>query len=190
MIPVANASWSELGLKWNARPAAGGVTPASGDAVVGEGLLVAGDRVEEGDGALVAAVRERALVRRADRVSGAHRAGQPRPPRPPQEAAAGRTGEADAAGKPSYVQTIKVTRGDRTRQTWNAIGKAQGGYYPGSKGNCSDGDRWLSMPWAIVFPTGGPFARHPSQLYEAALEGLVLFAADEDLDEVEDAALR
>jgi phosphatidylglycerol:prolipoprotein diacylglycerol transferase len=25
-----------------------------------------------------------------------------------------------------------------------------------------------------VFPTGGPFARHPSQLYEAALEGLVL----------------
>ncbi len=28
-----------------------------------------------------------------------------------------------------------------------------------------------SVPWAIVFPTGGPFARHPSQLYEAALEG-------------------
>lgn len=34
--------------------------------------------------------------------------------------------------------------------------------------------RLSSMPWAIVFPTGGPFARHPSQLYEAALEGLVL----------------
>jgi multiple sugar transport system substrate-binding protein len=31
-----------------------------------------------------------------------------------------------------------------------AIGKAQGGYYPVSKGNCSDGSRWLSMPWAIV----------------------------------------
>eukprot|EP01034_Spumella_vulgaris_P008520 gene8520-10844_t len=28
----------------------------------------------------------------------------------------------------------------------------------------------------MVFPTGGPFARHPSQLYEAALEGLVLLA--------------
>jgi phosphatidylglycerol:prolipoprotein diacylglycerol transferase len=31
------------------------------------------------------------------------------------------------------------------------------------------------MPWAIVFPNGGPEPRHPSQLYEAALEGLVLF---------------
>ena len=34
--------------------------------------------------------------------------------------------------------------------------------------------RLSSMPWAVVFPTGGPFARHPSQLYEAALEGLLL----------------
>jgi phosphatidylglycerol:prolipoprotein diacylglycerol transferase len=32
------------------------------------------------------------------------------------------------------------------------------------------------VPWAIVFPNGGPEPRHPSQLYEAALEGLVLFA--------------
>ena len=31
------------------------------------------------------------------------------------------------------------------------------------------------VPWAFVFPTGGPEPRHPSQLYEAALEGLVLF---------------
>lgn len=29
-------------------------------------------------------------------------------------------------------------------------------------------------PWAMVFPAGGPFPRHPSQLYEALLEGLVL----------------
>lgn len=29
-------------------------------------------------------------------------------------------------------------------------------------------------PWAMVFPRGGPEPRHPSQLYEAALEGLVL----------------
>jgi phosphatidylglycerol:prolipoprotein diacylglycerol transferase len=27
----------------------------------------------------------------------------------------------------------------------------------------------------MVFPNGGPIARHPSQLYEATLEGLVLF---------------
>jgi phosphatidylglycerol:prolipoprotein diacylglycerol transferase len=32
---------------------------------------------------------------------------------------------------------------------------------------------WL--PWAMIFPTGGPVPRHPSQLYEALLEGLVLF---------------
>ena len=31
------------------------------------------------------------------------------------------------------------------------------------------------VPWAMVFPQGGPIARHPSQLYEALLEGLVLF---------------
>jgi len=31
------------------------------------------------------------------------------------------------------------------------------------------------VPWAMVFPTGGPLARHPSQLYEAFFEGLVLF---------------
>ena len=32
-----------------------------------------------------------------------------------------------------------------------------------------------SLPWAMVFPNGGPLPRHPSQLYEATLEGLVLF---------------
>ena len=31
------------------------------------------------------------------------------------------------------------------------------------------------FPYAMVFPNGGPLPRHPSQLYEAALEGLVLF---------------
>jgi phosphatidylglycerol:prolipoprotein diacylglycerol transferase len=33
-----------------------------------------------------------------------------------------------------------------------------------------------SLPWAMVFPNGGPLPRHPSQLYEAALEGILLFA--------------
>jgi phosphatidylglycerol---prolipoprotein diacylglyceryl transferase len=32
-----------------------------------------------------------------------------------------------------------------------------------------------SLPWAVVFPNGGPLPRHPSQLYEAFLEGVVLF---------------
>jgi phosphatidylglycerol:prolipoprotein diacylglycerol transferase len=35
--------------------------------------------------------------------------------------------------------------------------------------------RASDVPWAMVFPHGGPEARHPSQLYEAALEGLILF---------------
>ena len=30
------------------------------------------------------------------------------------------------------------------------------------------------VPWAMIFPEGGPEPRHPSQLYEALLEGLVL----------------
>lgn len=33
-----------------------------------------------------------------------------------------------------------------------------------------------SLPWAMIFPNGGPLPRHPSQLYEAGLEGIVLFA--------------
>lgn len=36
--------------------------------------------------------------------------------------------------------------------------------------------RTTDMPWGVVFPGGGPQPRHPSQLYEAALEGLLLFA--------------
>ncbi len=35
--------------------------------------------------------------------------------------------------------------------------------------------RASDVPWAIVFPRGGPEPRHPSQLYEAGLEGLLLF---------------
>jgi phosphatidylglycerol---prolipoprotein diacylglyceryl transferase len=36
--------------------------------------------------------------------------------------------------------------------------------------------RTTDVPWAFVFPNGGPEPRHPSQLYEAGLEGIVLFA--------------
>ncbi len=35
--------------------------------------------------------------------------------------------------------------------------------------------RVTDVPWGMVFPGGGPQPRHPSQLYEALLEGLVLF---------------
>ncbi len=35
--------------------------------------------------------------------------------------------------------------------------------------------RVSDLPWAVLFPDGGPEPRHPSQLYEAALEGIGLF---------------
>jgi phosphatidylglycerol:prolipoprotein diacylglycerol transferase len=47
----------------------------------------------------------------------------------------------------------------------------------GRLANFVNGELWgrpTDVPWAMVFPTGGPVPRHPSQLYEATLEGLVL----------------
>lgn len=35
--------------------------------------------------------------------------------------------------------------------------------------------RATDMPWGMVFPQGGPEPRHPSQLYQAGMEGLILF---------------
>lgn len=49
----------------------------------------------------------------------------------------------------------------------------------GRVGNFINSELWgrtTDVPWAVLFPNGGPMPRHPSQLYEAVLEGLVLFA--------------
>lgn len=35
--------------------------------------------------------------------------------------------------------------------------------------------RITKLPWGVVFPDGGPYPRHPSQLYEGLLEGLICF---------------
>jgi phosphatidylglycerol---prolipoprotein diacylglyceryl transferase len=53
------------------------------------------------------------------------------------------------------------------------------GLFLGRLANFINGELWgrpSDVPWAMIFPTGGPLPRHPSQLYEAALEGLVLLA--------------
>ena len=53
------------------------------------------------------------------------------------------------------------------------------GLFLGRLANFVNGELWgrpTDVPWAMVFPSGGPIPRHPSQLYEATLEGLVLFA--------------
>jgi phosphatidylglycerol---prolipoprotein diacylglyceryl transferase len=47
----------------------------------------------------------------------------------------------------------------------------------GRLANFINGELWgriTDVPWAMIFPLGGPVPRHPSQLYEAGLEGLVL----------------
>jgi phosphatidylglycerol:prolipoprotein diacylglycerol transferase len=52
------------------------------------------------------------------------------------------------------------------------------GLFFGRLANFINGELWgrpSDVPWAIVFPRGGPLPRHPSQLYEAALEGMLLF---------------
>ncbi|EPE37299.1 prolipoprotein diacylglyceryl transferase [Candidatus Photodesmus katoptron] len=48
----------------------------------------------------------------------------------------------------------------------------------GRIGNFINSELWgrvTDVPWAIIFPNGGNLPRHPSQLYEFFLEGLVLF---------------
>ena len=52
------------------------------------------------------------------------------------------------------------------------------GLFLGRLANFVNGELWgrpADVPWAFVFPHAGPEPRHPSQLYEAGLEGLVLF---------------
>src|SRR5215472_12250312 len=52
------------------------------------------------------------------------------------------------------------------------------GLFLGRIANFINGELWgrpTDVPWAIVFPNAGPLPRHPSQLYEAGLEGLLLF---------------
>lgn len=52
------------------------------------------------------------------------------------------------------------------------------GLCAGRIGNFINDELWgrvTTVPWGIVFPNGGPLPRHPSQLYEALLEGVVLF---------------
>jgi phosphatidylglycerol:prolipoprotein diacylglycerol transferase len=52
------------------------------------------------------------------------------------------------------------------------------GLFFGRLANFVNGELWgraTDVPWAIVFPAGGEVPRHPSQLYEAGLEGVLLF---------------
>jgi phosphatidylglycerol:prolipoprotein diacylglycerol transferase len=63
-------------------------------------------------------------------------------------------------------------------QTGDAVAlAAPAGLFLGRIANFINGELWgrvTDVPWAMVFPGAGPEPRHPSQLYEAALEGLLL----------------
>ena len=53
------------------------------------------------------------------------------------------------------------------------------GLFFGRCANFVNGELWgkpTDLPWGVMFETGGGVYRHPSQLYEAILEGLVIFA--------------
>jgi phosphatidylglycerol---prolipoprotein diacylglyceryl transferase len=53
------------------------------------------------------------------------------------------------------------------------------GLFLGRIGNFINAELWgrpTDLPWGMLFPNAGPEPRHPSQLYEAGLEGLLLFA--------------
>jgi phosphatidylglycerol:prolipoprotein diacylglycerol transferase len=53
------------------------------------------------------------------------------------------------------------------------------GLFLGRIANFINSELWgrvTDVPWAVTFPNGGPLPRHPSQLYEGALEGIVLFS--------------
>ncbi len=61
-----------------------------------------------------------------------------------------------------------------------AAGVTPLGLFLGRIGNFINGElygRPTDVDWCMVFPAGGPACRHPSQLYEAGLEGIVLFVA-------------
>ncbi len=54
------------------------------------------------------------------------------------------------------------------------------GLFLGRLANFANGELWgrvSDVPWAMVFPGAGPAPRHPSQLYQAFLEGVVLLVA-------------
>ena len=60
-----------------------------------------------------------------------------------------------------------------------AAAAAPMGLFFGRLANFINAELWgraSTVPWAMVFPDAGPLPRHPSQLYEALTEGLVLFA--------------
>jgi phosphatidylglycerol:prolipoprotein diacylglycerol transferase len=72
------------------------------------------------------------------------------------------------------------SRGINVLSLFDVIAASVGiGLFLGRCANFVNQELWgapTDLPWGVIFPAAGPEPRHPSQLYEAVLEGLVLFA--------------
>ena len=86
------------------------------------------------------------------------------------------------AASSDALSPSSCSRGDSTYPTLSlgdvSCAAAPIGLFLGRIANFINGELWgrpTDVPWAMVFPHGGPLPRHPSQLYEASLEGVVLF---------------
>ena len=88
---------------------------------------------------------------------------------------------AHAANAPSKIALIQDTRqlsyGELDKVMDRIAVAAPVGLFLGRLANFVNGElygRVTDVPWGVIFPQGGALPRHPSQLYEAGLEGLVL----------------
>ncbi len=78
----------------------------------------------------------------------------------------------------AVVTFARVNKIDMLRMGDAITAAAPIGLFFGRIANFINGELWgrpTDVPWAFIFPNAGIMPRHPSQLYEAALEGLVLF---------------
>lgn len=78
----------------------------------------------------------------------------------------------------AVVIFVRVNRLDLFRLGDVVAASVPFGLFFGRLANFVNGELWgrpTDAPWGIIFPNAGVLPRHPSQLYEAALEGVVLF---------------
>ena len=83
-----------------------------------------------------------------------------------------------AVSSPRFIIFSKINRINFLNLTDIIACVAPIGLFLGRVANFINGELFgkiSTLPWAVVFPEGGNFSRHPSQIYEAILEGIILF---------------
>ena len=72
----------------------------------------------------------------------------------------------------------KITKNNFFRFTDLICCAAPIGIFLGRIANFINGElygKFSTLPWSVIFPDGGNIPRHPSQIYESILEGIILF---------------